>query len=287
MTIAEAKKIHCVDYLKTKGFSPKKEYLQAAWFLSPFRDETEPSFKVHLTKNVFYDFGSGEGGDVITLAKLLESCSTTEAVRRLSNLGFLISPAEFKKEPTLGKPAKIELIKLAEIKSPALRQYLSSRAIELKFATQFVQEGTFEIYGRRFFGLAFRNDKGGFEIRNLHFKGGNSPKHFTTIPAKQSHSINIFEGFMDFLSACTFYRYVPKNPTIVLNSLVFLEKSTQYFKRDQHLNLYLDNDFAGRKATETIKKRFVNVTDQSQTIFPNCKDFNDFLRERATLKNID
>lgn len=37
-------------------------------FLSPFRSETEPSFKINLERNIWYDFGLGTGGNVIDFA---------------------------------------------------------------------------------------------------------------------------------------------------------------------------------------------------------------------------
>lgn len=39
------------------------------WYKSPFRTEKEASFKVDLHKEVWYDFGLGKGGDIITLAE--------------------------------------------------------------------------------------------------------------------------------------------------------------------------------------------------------------------------
>ena len=41
------------------------------WYKSPFRTEKEASFKVDLHKEVWYDFGLGKGGDIITLAGVI------------------------------------------------------------------------------------------------------------------------------------------------------------------------------------------------------------------------
>lgn len=50
------------------------------WGLSPFKDEATPSFSVHQEKQVFYDFSSGESGNVFTFVKLYRDCSSRTAI---------------------------------------------------------------------------------------------------------------------------------------------------------------------------------------------------------------
>jgi len=52
--------------------------------LSPFRSETKPSFSVSVDKNLWYDFGSGQGGNVIDFLIEYERISFVEAVRSLA-----------------------------------------------------------------------------------------------------------------------------------------------------------------------------------------------------------
>jgi len=59
MNIQEAKNISLADYLQSIGIIPRKRQGNNLWYSSPFRDETEPSFKVNLTRNEWKDFGSG------------------------------------------------------------------------------------------------------------------------------------------------------------------------------------------------------------------------------------
>ena len=47
MTIEEAKQIKLQDYLHSLGFSPVKQQGDNLWYKSPFRDESEASFKVN------------------------------------------------------------------------------------------------------------------------------------------------------------------------------------------------------------------------------------------------
>ncbi|MEU3016144.1 MULTISPECIES: DNA primase [unclassified Nocardiopsis] len=52
--------------------------------LCPFHDEKSPSFNVTPAKNLFYCFGCGEGGDVISFVQRIDSLSFAEAVESLA-----------------------------------------------------------------------------------------------------------------------------------------------------------------------------------------------------------
>lgn len=71
MTTQEAKKIHIADYLQSLGYSPVKQQGKSLWYKSPFREETEASFKINTELNQWYDFGTGKGGNIIALAQEL------------------------------------------------------------------------------------------------------------------------------------------------------------------------------------------------------------------------
>ena len=52
--------------------------------LSPFRSETKPSFSVAPDKNMWYDFGSGQGGNAVQFIIEYEKISFSEAIRSLA-----------------------------------------------------------------------------------------------------------------------------------------------------------------------------------------------------------
>ena len=47
--------------------------------------------------------------------------------------------------------------------------------------------------------IGFKNNAGGYELRNEYFKGSSSPKCVTYLDNK-ADKISVFEGFFDFLS---------------------------------------------------------------------------------------
>ena len=73
MNIQEAKQIKIADYLQSLGYLPVKQQGNSLWYKSPFRQETEASFKVNINRNLWFDYGLGKGGNIIALAQELYS----------------------------------------------------------------------------------------------------------------------------------------------------------------------------------------------------------------------
>ena len=71
MNIQEAKQIKIADYLQSLGYSPVKQQGNCLWYKSPFRQETEASFKVNTDRNLWFDYGLGRGGNIVALAGVL------------------------------------------------------------------------------------------------------------------------------------------------------------------------------------------------------------------------
>ena len=81
MNIQEAKKIRLVDFLGGLGHHPVIQRGNSVWYKSPFRMEKEASFKIDLRKELWYDFGLGEGGSIIDLVMRMERCEAGKAIR--------------------------------------------------------------------------------------------------------------------------------------------------------------------------------------------------------------
>ncbi len=260
--------------MKFSGFSPVRIAYGNAWFLSPLRKENTPSFKINLNRNLWFDFGSGEGGTIIDLVKRIKNVNTSEAIGLIVNKSIPCNRSIIKDE---GEEGQIKIIRIQEIVSPALLQYLRIRKVSLTFARKYLKEAYYTVHDRRYFALAFKNDKGGHELRNAKFKSGTSPRYITSIAGTDHSRLNVFEGFMDFLSCCTHYNRIPNSDTIVLNSLSFLLRTEQRMQDVGGINLFLDNDTAGRTANQKIIRSYDKVTDWSKIIYPDHKDFNAFL----------
>src|SRR5688500_11999835 len=84
MNCASANATDLVDYLRSLGHQPAKIRNTDYWYLSPLRDESEPSFKVNRAKNLWFDHGIGHGGKVVDFVMHYFKCPVTEALTKLS-----------------------------------------------------------------------------------------------------------------------------------------------------------------------------------------------------------
>ncbi|HNQ82022.1 MAG TPA: toprim domain-containing protein [Bacteroidales bacterium] len=263
-----------IDYLELNGHLPVRVIRGNAWYLSPLRDEKTPSFNVNLFKNMWYDFGIGAGGNLYHLMDQLKEFRIPQSRESLWDVRNI----EIKRLAWVDdEKSHINILYTRNLQNKSLLEYLKSRRISIFFARKFAREAYYTVHDKKYYAIAFKNDLGGFELRNAFFKTGSSPKHFTTIPGSVNSKLLVFEGFMDFLSACTYFKRVPQCKCIILNSLSFLPKIEDELARAESISLFFDNDTAGRVATRKIMENHGQVIDRSQTLFSDYKDFNDFL----------
>ncbi len=260
--------------LEKLGHFPKRTTEKEAWFLSPFRSETQASFKVSKIKNRWYDHGEGSGGNVIDLVCKILKCSIKETLEFLND-GIANSP--FKQLPVFNKKETgIHNIKVQEITHPALIKYLSSRGISRTIANTHCKEVWYKYKGSQFFAIGLKNNKNGWELRNKIFKNSSSPKSYTYFK-NNSNQLVILEGMFDLLSLAVMNEVLIKTSDIlVLNSIAFIKDIEIHISKYELVHLYLDNDAAGENATQYLIENNKHVIDQSTT-YKNYKDLNDLL----------
>jgi len=283
----EANKIDLVDFLSNLGYTPQKVRNNDYWYLSPLRNEKTPSFKVNRKLNVWFDFGEGRGGNLVDFGIQYFKCSVSELLTRLSqnniyNFSFHPHFADEKKDASNGR---IQIVNEQPLSSEHLVDYLQKRFIPMSIAEHFCREIEFILYGKKQSAIGFKNDAGGYELRSEKFKGSSSPKTITTISNDADH-ISVFEGFFNFLS----WQFLMSDKNgmqlkeltkiqtdfVILNSLSFFEKIHQQMKKYIAVNLFLDRDSSGIKATR--KAILYNSIYKDQSIlYKGFKDLNDKL----------
>ena len=158
----------------------------------------------------------------------------------------------------------------------SLCSYLRDRKIPFNVAKNYCEEVRYELYGKIFFAIGFKNNSGGYELRNAHFKGSSSPKDITLIEHFSLKEVVIFEGFFSFLSYLTLQqKNIPLTNFLILNSLSFFEKSRSIMENHGTINLFLDRDPAGISVTQKALQRDKKYIDQSIK-YKNHKDLNDY-----------
>jgi hypothetical protein len=88
----------------------------------------------------------------------------------------------------------------------------------------------------------------------------------------------VFEGFMDLVSALTYFKTDrQKCDVVVLNGVGLVKDFLQVMGSYSKINLFLDLDPAGKKTAEIILEQRPDAINRSEIIHPDFKDFNAFL----------
>lgn len=277
MNIEEAKRIPIIEHLNKLNIQPVKRCANREHlFYSPFRKEHTPSFYLNLNLNLWKDFGDDSGGSIIDLVKKQYNLPDLPSVlEHLSKKHIPPLPETASYERHEDK-APVYTFDVRPLRNPVLIDYLKERKINIEIAEHYCIDIYFKRGDQRFFAIGFKNNSGGYEVRNKHFKGSVAPEDITTI-RRQSDSCLLFEGFIDFLS----YLTIKNTPTfsisiIVLNPVAHLNKALPFLKSHSKIYSYLDNDTAGKDALTTLLTHGCNVTDQSPRFSP-FKDLNEYL----------
>jgi len=201
MNCEEAKKIDIVDYLSSLGFQPQKIRGNDYWYLSPFRIEKVPSFKVNRKFNVWYDHGLGKGGNLVDFGVLFYHIPVNELLQKIgtNNFSFHQQIGKVSQGEKAGEKEKISIINVRSgITTLPLTKYLQTRKIPLLIADTYCEEIDFRLYDKKHTSIGFKNKEGGYELRNEYFKGSSSPKDITLLTANTSKAVLVFEGFLIF-----------------------------------------------------------------------------------------
>jgi DNA primase len=277
LSISEAKEMDMVYYLSSLGYEPLKIRRNDFWYLSPLREEKIPSFKVNRKLNRWYDHGLGKGGNLIDFAILYHECTIGELLEKLANNLSFQKPIAYQQKTEVETESRIKVLENFTLTSLALLRYLNQRRIPMEIADQYCHEVRYEINGKIYYGIGFKNDSGGYEIRNPYFKASSSPKGVTTFDNGADEAI-VFEGFMDFLSFKAIHQNEPEDKFdfVVLNSLSFFENARPFMEKHQSIRLYLDTDTAGQNYSRYALSLSDKYKDES-SLYQNHKDFNDWV----------
>ena len=290
MNCAEANQVDMVEYLVLLGYEPRKIRNADHWYLSPLRDEKEASFKVNIHKNVWYDHGLGKGGTLVDFAREFYHCSTSQALEKIASfhgqkqliyISKKATDTQGKNESNHGMECEDGGIVITSARQPitdfSLCRYAKRRNIDTRVLNEHCHEVSFKLNDKDYRAIGFKNNAGGYELRNEYFKAGSTPK-FVSYRDNHTPGISVFEGFFDLLSYHAIHKGQEQGATnyLVLNSLSFFERSLLLMEKHDTIKLYLDNDTAGRKWTETALKRSPKFQDESK-LYKGYKDLNEWL----------
>ena len=280
MNIKQAKQIHLDEFLAQLGCSPTRSSMTQSWYLSPFRGEDTASFKVNRSRNLWFDFGSGEGGDILNLMIKLENLgSIPDALHRIGDImGSQTIPLQRRDTPHPHIESAPEAMGFGPLQSRWLFAYLRSRGIDPNKALPYLKQATYEYAGKTEHALAFANDARGYELRSPTYKRSYGKKAIRTI-ARRSTTVHIFEGFFDFLTSLMVPAIDSKCGVIVLNSVSMKDQAVAKIKDlgATRVEVYRDLDRAGQEFFDRIVSDLpgVECVDRS-TLYDGFKDLNEW-----------
>jgi hypothetical protein len=267
------------------GYQPAKPGGRELVYRSMLRkDDRTPSFSVNDALGVWYDHGTGKGGNVIdfglaywpdlTFKDVLQKIWEV-AQQAVPDIPFSFQPAGRRRKALKLPHYQVEEVKQT-IDNPLIKNYLENRGV-LHLAKSRLQEVYYcvedEKHQRKhFFAAGHQNELGGWEVRNKYFKGCLGKKALTMIEG-DTRRVVLFEGYFDYLS------WLHEHPNdeasiIVLNSLSLLEAATKVAIRYSQIDCYFDHDKPGRQATRALLKALPYASDRS-AIYQEHHDYND------------
>ena len=279
MDVRQMREIPIADFLSAMGIHPTKQKGNALWYSVPYRTERTPSFKVDTAKNVWFDFGTGKGGDIFDLAgEFIGSGDFLLRAAFIAKSGMSPLPVMEQLQRSEKKEAVFEGIWVRPLQDAKLLSYLKERGILANIAIPNCEEVRYRVHGKRYYAIGFRNMGGGLELRNRFFKGCIPPKDIS-LKRNGSEVCSVFEGFMDYLSAIQLG--IIASDWLVLNSVSNVEKAVRALHGYERIDCFFDNDEAGRKTFQRLYDCFGDKVIGRSSLYAEHKDLNDYLLSQS------
>ena len=153
-----------------KGYLPLKKKGSSYFGLCPFHNENTPSFSVSADKQLYYCFGCGAAGNVISFIMQMENCDFVEAVQKLADrAGITLPKADY--SPETAKKEKLKT-RLYELHSAAgLFFYQKLHSPEGLKALEYVNKRKISVPIQRKFGIGFAPNSRNELFEHLKEKG--------------------------------------------------------------------------------------------------------------------
>ena len=252
--------------------------------------------KFSVSEEGYYDFKSGEGGQIIKAVMTLENKSWKDAVQFLKEFSGIqeanVSETGVQYRATnVYQPPKI--LNAVVPNNDKLMQYFENRGISKEVLRHYAQEVYYKIGGKKMFGIGIENVSQGWEIRNPMMKTKIGKNDISELKGNKNELI-VFEGMTDTLS---FFQLLKNNQLqsnrsiVTLNSVMNVGKFLQKYQHfDGKIFLCLDGDDAGNSVTQKILNEFKNknikdIRNLYEISENGNKDLNDYLQNKLNIQS--
>jgi hypothetical protein len=202
----------------------------------------------------FKNWSQDKSGNIFDLVQMIEGCDFMRAKEIIDSYNGVSSlrgnPTKINYQAKSDiKPVQPEKLEIIGNIHPSLIYYATSRYISRKTVLKYCKQVNISKY----FHLGFKNDKGGYVLRNKFAKRNTGKSAISSILVEGSTVVNVFEGFFDFL---TYKEVYPGGleSCIVLNSTANLTKEViEKLSSFSVVKCWFDNDDAGNQAYSKIE----------------------------------
>lgn len=249
----------------------------------------------------YYDFKSGEGGQILKAVMQFENTGWKNALEFVKNFNqnFMLYENSIKNEQTnllkdKKNSATIRFTNSLIPNNEKLISYFEGRGILKQILLDHTKQIHYEIAGKNYFGIGIENISGGFEIRNSLMKSKVGKNNISEIKGEKAEVI-VFEGMTDMLSFLQLLKLnnQKNNRTLVsLNSITNLDNFIQrYNDYEGKIFLCFDGDKAGNEATTKVLNSFSRSIKDIRSLYniseTGHNDLNEYLQNKLGLQNIN
>ncbi|HCT64436.1 MAG TPA: DNA primase [Lachnospiraceae bacterium] len=136
------------------SYIPLKQKGGSYFGLCPFHNEGTPSFSVSAEKQLYYCFGCGAAGNVISFIMQMENCDFVEAIKRLADrANIAIAETEYTKETAEEEKLRADLFEIHNVAGRFYYEVL--QAEEGKNALDYLEKRQVSLATQRKFGLGY------------------------------------------------------------------------------------------------------------------------------------
>ncbi len=263
-------------------------------YYSPFREERTPSMHVSKSENIWMDFGSGEGGNVLTMASILAGIPLSQAWEYIAGLdpNLVVHHEEAVRAEKTGYSSKIIIDRVNEqFTFRKLLSYGESRGIPQHILKRYCRQVTYHISclpQSMWTVIGFPTSEG-WVLRHCHDgmytkRSTSSACTFLGVSGEMTASptsdrVEVFEGFFDFMSWLVLRdRTKPFCDVCVLNSVSNTSKALEFITSHRQISCWLDNDRPGEEAFELIRAAREDAVSHADDLKrASCNDLNEYL----------
>ncbi|NHA02521.1 hypothetical protein G7092_01870 [Mucilaginibacter sp. HC2] len=251
-------------------------------------DGKKPSLCVNDSLGVWYDHGTGKGGNVIDFGlafwpelEIRDVCGKLhEIMEQALPAVSLLKPSRRKRHKTLIQPY-YRVDKVCELgRTPSIRLFLEKRGI-WEAAQGILKEIHYhsvhaKLQPRQFSAAGHRNEAGSWQVRNKYFKGCLGNKGLTFFPG-DSRRLCVFKDIFDYLSWKHDHPEAPDS-ILMINSYSLLPAAIKMAMRYPNLNVYFDHTPDGHESL----RRFITELPYATDGTPAFHGHHDYSEKRRT-----